>query len=128
VCDEGLVAFEWPAKRYWRRVLRIGLRAGLAHAPSAVEGDAWPLSERVEFVESRSALLFPRETLAQVDVRRSRFWWNEVRVSELSGAHWVFTAADPRQIENYARRLELHFTVTRSGYWPAHTACSRQRE
>jgi len=117
ICDEGLAAFEWPAKKYWSMMFRVGLRAGPAHLPSAVDGDDWPISERSDFVASRRALLFPRAELASVDVNRSRWLWSEVRLVDVHGDRWSFTAADPRRIEGYAQSLATHFGATRSGYW-----------
>jgi len=117
ICDEGLAAFEWPSRKYWSIMLRVGLRAGLTHSPTIVDGDEWPLSERDGIVVSRKALLFPREELTLVDINRSRWFWSRVRLCDLHGDRWSFTAADPRRMEQNAALLVRHFGATKSGYW-----------
>jgi hypothetical protein len=119
ICDEGLAAFEWPAKKYWDAMLRVGLRAGLAHAPSTIDGDNWPLSENPQRVESRRALLFPRQELTGIDVYRRRFLSSQIRLFGIDGERWTFTAADPRLIAKQADTLAMRFGATRSGHWPA---------
>jgi hypothetical protein len=117
ICDEGLAAFEWPGRKYWTVALLVGLRAGVAHQPSTIDGDDWPLSERSKVVASRRALLFPREELAGIDVNRSRWFWSGVRLVGVDGKRWTFTAADPRRIGVYAQSLTTQLGATRSGHW-----------
>jgi hypothetical protein len=114
VCDEGLAAFEWPRRKYWARQLRLGLAAGGGQRP-AVEADCWPLNERLSLVEARSAILYPRDTIAGVAVKRRRFFTNELHVIDATGHRTVYTIADPRKVEEYAAFFDEHYSGTGVG-------------
>jgi hypothetical protein len=118
ICDEGLALCEWPRAKYWREMLKIGLRAGIAHAPTSVAGDAWPLVDGAG-TEVKRAQLFPREELSGIVVNRSRWLWSKVHLLDNAGHRWSFTLIDPRIIERFANALASRFDITRSGYWPS---------
>ena len=120
LCYEGLAAFQWPYRRYWARMFRIGLVAGAGHMSASVLGDSWPLTERPGPVHAPRALLFPREALA-IEVRRSRFLWSNVLVTVGNTAPLAFAFMDPRAVEVCTRRLEGAFPgiVHRAGWKPA---------
>jgi hypothetical protein len=115
LCDEGIAAFEWPRRKYWRVQLALGLRAGIANQPSAIEGDAWPLSDGSPDVESQAVVLFPKDALT-IEIRRRRWFTNEVCIQARNGERWNFTFADPRKIDRYVRQLNDRFAiVSRTG-------------
>lgn len=121
VCDEGLVAFQWPTRKYLRQMLRIGFIAGVGHAPPQVEGDAWPLSPGSKGQDSPAAELFSRDRLEAIDIKRSRFFWSHVHLREGGRRARVFTVLDPSMVEECAERLTRAFPglVRRVGWWPA---------
>jgi hypothetical protein len=114
VCDEGLAAFEWPRRKYWARQLRLGLTAGRGQPP-AVDADSWPLTERSSPVEAKSAILYPRESIAAVEVKRRRFFTNELHVIDAAGQRTVYTIADPRNVEEYEAFFQKHYSRTGVG-------------
>ena len=118
VCDEGIAAFQWPSRKYWPVALMVGFRAGVAHLPSSIIGDSWPLSAHMHVVDAPSALLFPRADLRIVEIRRRRWLTNEVRLIDTQQVMRRFTAADPRKVGEYAMRLSEFYTVVKTGYWP----------
>ena len=119
MCYEGVAAFQWPYRKHWWRMLRIGIVAGSGQSPTVL-GDSWPLGEIRGPVHAPRAMIFPRETLA-IEVRRSRFLWSYVMVSEGTSAPVAFAFMDPRAVEASARRLEGAFPgiVKHSGWRPA---------
>ena len=123
ICDEGLAAFEWHATTYWSTVLRIGFHAGVGHRPTVIDGDNWPLSERAGVVETRAALLFPREQLQTIDIKRAAIFWRRVRIVDVNGGRWVFTVADPRRVDSFAKSLSKHFGATKNGSWRRGRRC-----
>jgi len=119
LCDEGVAAFEWPRAKYWRVMLRIGIRAGLAHQPSTIDGDSWPLTEHASVVESPSAVLFAKSDTAAIEIRRRRWLTTELRIRQQDGKkRWIFTIADPRNVDRYAAQLHRFVPISRTGWWP----------
>jgi hypothetical protein len=118
LCDEGIAAFEWPRPKYWREMLSIGFGAGVAHQPSTIDGNSWPLMEQSSLVESPSAILFPKVDMSAIEIRRSRWFTNEVRVRRADGERWVFTIGDARKVAQYAALLDRFAGVSRTGWWP----------
>jgi hypothetical protein len=121
ICYEGLAAFQWPRGRYWRQMLRNGLVAGLAHVPPTVVGNAWPLQQLEKPVPAPCLQLFLKETLEEVEVRGSRFWWSSIRVLERGARTRCFGFVDPKQVQMCAQACEHAFPhiVRRGGWWPA---------
>ncbi len=120
LCYEGIVAFQFPQRRYWAHMLRVGLVAGVAHVTPTVGGDDWPLSERGAVLAPR-AMLVPRDALAKVEIRRSRVFWSHVRLYEVDAGCQSFSFIDPRQLRSCAHQFESAFprVTQRAGWWPA---------
>jgi hypothetical protein len=118
LCDEGIVAFEWPRRKYCRIMFLAGMRAGVAHLPTAVRGDVWPLSERSQDVKTRSAILFENSIISSIEVRRRRWFTNGICFICNDGKRWVFTAADPVKVVEYADKLNCYLQVLKKGWWP----------
>jgi hypothetical protein len=116
LCVEGLVAVRLPVSEWWPIVLRAGLRAGVSHLPTTVAGGNWPLSVPHNEIKLRSPRLFPRESIARLEVVESRFFWNNIHIVDREGKRLVLTMADRRQARSYTLKL--------AGYVPGPTSGS----
>jgi hypothetical protein len=105
LADEGLAAVRLPGRRYWPLLAIAGLRAGVAHLPTQVRRDRWPLSEHSDDSELLRALLVPHATILSAVVDRPRFGWLKIRFMVSGRGPLIFTAADPTAADVYAELI-----------------------
>jgi len=105
-CDEGLALVPWPFKKWLSVVLRVGIRAGVAHMPTTISSDEWPLSEahRHDF-EVAGVQAIPRALLSRIEVTNERWLWRHIRIRDSGSGETTLTLVDPRSAVEYRARL-----------------------
>jgi hypothetical protein len=110
LCDEGLALVKLPRKKWLPLVLWAGFRAGVAHLPTVVERDRWPLDSSKPDVGFDDAWLLPRERLKRLVVKRHWFIPSEIIVAADHG-NWRLGIAAAKSIREYERLLAAYATT-----------------